>query len=852
MTSASTSTPIATPTAILTGGPSDSGAVSVSASVSGGARIHTSSSSTSTPMVQTAIPSLPAMNARRMQSVKASAATNVSISNSNRLNRNVNVTEKKSNSSQSNGHFQTLNVEKVTDIDADAGMGMNMNMDMDILAIPDPPTPDERNHAKTAAAALALRKRRKSRRLSGSIGGRNNAPPRPFSSTGDSHSNGVFSSTSGDKTAGSKSASASSPARARTVTIESQLRDAGLLSSNQNQARTTTRIATVTRVVTSSIRQEGTTRTRSGNDERNANARSEENDINNIGITSTHDNSNATRTSEMDTSNMDWAEGDSMDLGNQGDSRGHIINDHEEDEEVISGTPQSDTHVHAQHKLRPQGQSICFDDSDDEVFLAPLKQTQEHEQEHTNDENDPDAMVSKDGRAVYSSGKKRPRRGNGSRQSMLIPDQDDLQNMGSGLMSSDNIEAEDVDNGTRTAVATGSTVDTFDDRETEEMASPLKRARRGRKRSGRKSVILSSESGFDLKSDRIGNRHGRKSILLPSEMSENYEGNSNSTKDAKVPFVSLQQQGEAEADEPITNSSNARSPVRILDNSDKMHEIKAAIRKYCSLSLNERYKSDEAIRVEELTGYPLISSMDKINRKEMEKGSITSPIRLNWASSQSSSMSPASLVKLSNDMKRNLFEKIRPLVQIMEKKKKEDIAFLEGATGCRVERKRSKFRYVSLTTGKKVSAREYERRYLFKIQEQRDVKVLEMEQKVQANAEVKAKSVGDVLAPTIASDEEEKTQTLCTTEKSQNGSAIKSSPGKSKAANNKETFEDWLPDCDENAFDIPSKEEIRSDPELAEAEHKMHEAFNRAAEEYSRSVQRIRAKRKLHIQQIPK
>ena len=34
-------------------------------------------------------------------------------------------------------------------------------------------------------------------------------------------------------------------------------------------------------------------------------------------------------------------------------------------------------------------------------------------------------------------------------------------------------------------------------------------------------------------------------------------------------------------------------------------------------------------------------------------------------------MSPKSLAQLSNDMKRNLFEKIRPLVQIMEKKKQQ-------------------------------------------------------------------------------------------------------------------------------------------------------------------------------------
>ncbi len=848
MTTTSTlkSSPIAAPTAILdVTAPSDPAPALVPAPVTAPA------ASVSASKAPTPIPSLPARSLRR--STLASAGYHKKVSGganpktgattiagngfpipvaskkvrngSKKLNSNLRAgtSTGTGKSTNPNGNGSRLKIQNSTTLaspDSDGTSTSNDKMDArELMAIPDPPTPDERSHAKTAAAALALRKRRTSRRLSGSMstGIGTGTSKRVFSianvpvststdtDTSTSHTristvahsaqivqNNPIENDGKERGAGARSRlneydngkykdsasgvgaemTSASPGRARTVTMESHLKDVGDVISINNLPLAN-----------------------GGNCEKQVDG----NDDKNSRFQQSYADHQQEKSSEMDDSNMDWAEGDSMDLGDELEGEkdvhhhqpNHIINDHESNEEVVTGTPQSNTHTEntVQSWEHKPSQTICFDGSDDEdndgdeVYLSPLKQKQMNVNTEHQQQNGHNKICLTDSPSSKSGFRKKRSR---ERQSMLIPDQDDLHN---ACMGVDTANCEARADSEHQAFSRSNKSLAFDDRDTEDLASPLKKMRQERNRSGRQSMILPSESGIDLTRD------------------EDCE-----TK--RVPNATR------------VRSNQASSQKVTLENCDKMMNVKAAIRKYCSLSLEERYKSDEAVLVEQLTGYPLISSMDKINRKEMEKGSISSPIRLNWASSHSSKMSPSSLVKLSNEMKRNLFEKIKPLVQIMEKKKKEDIAMLEDATRCRVERKKGKFRYVSLTTGKKVAAREYERRYLYKIKEQRDARA------IKDNVEI---TCGVNTTPAITSDEEEKTHAAYRTEK------------KNVEINN-EICDDCLPDCDENKFDIPTKEEIRSDPELAEAERKMHEAFNKAAEEYSRTVQRIRAQRK-HLRQ---
>jgi len=274
--------------------------------------------------------------------------------------------------------------------------------------------------------------------------------------------------------------------------------------------------------------------------------------------------------------------------------------------------------------------TICFDDSDDDDIDMKLSAP-------TQNNND-------------SSVHKRPR------QSMIIPNQNDLQGL-LGIESRDEV--------------------------LEEMASPTKRARH------------SSPCEEKTVPSRGRRNKGRHSILLPSE--------SHDLDDKESSVESIDASSTANSSGPKSSLSSNESGVE-RSTEENMDEIKASIRRFCALPMEERYKSNDAIRVEELTGYPLLTGMDKENRKRIENGTISSPIKLNWASNEGK-MSPEALASLSNEMKRNLFEKIKPLVQIMEIKKKEDTAILEDATKCRVEKKKGRYRYISLVTGKKISSK---------------------------------------------------------------------------------------------------------------------------------------------------
>jgi len=378
--------------------------------------------------------------------------------------------------------------------------------------------------------------------------------------------------------------------------------------------------------------------------------------------------------------------------------------------------------------------TICFDDSDDDVIdMKPSAPTQ-----NSND----------------SSVRKRPR------QSMLIPNQNDLQGF-LGIEERDEV--------------------------LEAMASPAKR------------IKLGSPYDDETAPSHGKRNKGRRSLLLPSELLD--------LDDKESSVSSIEASSATEGCQPkSSSSSNGSGSVRSAE--ENMDEIKAAIRRFCAMPMEERYKSNDALRVEELTGYPLLTAMDKVNRQRMENGTISTPIKLSWAQNDGK-MSPGELASLSNELKRNLFEKIKPLVRIMEFKKNECTAMLEDSTKCRVERKKGKFRYISLATGKKVSSKEYERRYLLQIQELRDAKMIAMY-------------------------------------------ATMPLGGNNNTANrqDKEIIEvekiDTQDQEDRDTVPFPSRYEVPSDPGLAAAQCKLFELWDLALDEYTETVLDIRSnKRKM-------
>jgi hypothetical protein len=342
------------------------------------------------------------------------------------------------------------------------------------------------------------------------------------------------------------------------------------------------------------------------------------------------------------------------------------------------------------------------------------------------------------------------------RQSMMIPDQDQL----------------------RRFLAMGER-----DELLEEMASPTKRAKLGSPCNIDHAETLPSRSRRSK---------GRRSLILPSEQ-DGIDSEQRSVDGDDTFSV-------AEVCETTFSSCSSKSSIKRSAEED-MDDIKASIRRFCAIPLEKRYTSNDALCIEELTGYPLLTAMDKVNRERMENGTISTPIKLTWASNEGGKISPDALAALSSKMKRNLFEKIRPLVQEMEIKKKEDTAMLEDATNCRVERKKGKFRYVSLATGKKVSSKEYERRYLLQIQEKRETKL-------------------------IANDKP----------------IIQMSSNDSSNHSDKESLEEaestkpLLLRDDNNTVSFPSRDDVPSNPDLAAAQRKLFEAWDLALDEYTETV----------------
>lgn len=588
------------------------------------------------------------------------------------------------------------------------------DISMDLLAMPDPPTPDTRVHCKMSAAALEMRRRRrKSRRLSGHIINTSNNSYQPnqallrTTTDGLSVSNNEITTQSdcnmendSNRNDNLLDADSREISREATPPVDDQKRDAAFLEQKGNASDS---------VFENEMKL----------------------DVSN----------HAT----LDDSNMDWTEGDSLDL------------------EVDDNDRKS-----AEQGLLKQSR-ICFDgDSDEDEEVAPGQSMQKIELD-CSDEND-----------TCNSNRKR------TRQSMLIPSQDQIH--------------EFISDG--------------DDRQ--DFVSPSKKIR------------LDSPEKSNIQSQ--GRKGGRRSLLLPSEiLGDDKDNQDNMESEENI----------ADKEEPLKIQLSERNPNTMLSseatNTDSdtkisamsitnesfggctsestsvdMDEINMHIRKYCSLPLHMRFKSEEAVAIETLTGYPIISTMDKMNKEKLDNGIISTPIKLSQRSRPSNEVSPKSMNAISQQIKQSLFEKIKPLITIMENKKTQDTAQLEEATKCRVERRKGKFRYVSLDTGTKVSSKEYERRYLQHIVEGRTLRCVSSEETASS-----VEKIGDSEKHASSSNHDD---------------------------NNSKNI---LDEDDLEGITIPSRDdEIPSDPELAKAQEKFFAAMDAALDEYVDTVLRIRASKK--------
>lgn len=286
-------------------------------------------------------------------------------------------------------------------------------------------------------------------------------------------------------------------------------------------------------------------------------------------------------------------------------------------------------------------------------------------------------------------------------------------------------------------------------------------------------------------------RKPRKSMILPKTEEIQQLKTSSGDKVEEVPT--------ATSGEVVLDTQENVSAKNV-----DMIKIKNSIRRFCALPVHERFLSDDAVFVQKETGYPLLTAMDHYRRNNSEKV-----------------LSQEEMQSLTNSMKRDIVQGMGPMCQIMEEKKRAENEMLESFTGCRSERRKGKYRYISIATGRKVRSSDYEKLYLQMLEDHKKQRMLEME----TVFEIKEGSSSMPLQI------EEKTSNADRKHQSseENGGHRNETEGN--------VFTDVL-DIDDS---MPS--EISSDPEIAEAQLKLFAAFDAALKEYSDTILAIRKNR---------
>ena len=248
---------------------------------------------------------------------------------------------------------------------------------------------------------------------------------------------------------------------------------------------------------------------------------------------------------------------------------------------------------------------------------------------------------------------------------------------------------------------------------------------------------------------------------------------------------------------------------------EKMERVRNAVRSLCAVPSDERYKSKDAALIEDLTGYPILSTIDR-KRRDFEK-------------KKNRKMKPEEFARAKHNSKRNIINGMGALVKNMERRKKRQDSVLEQGTGCRVEKKKGRYRYFNIESGERISSKKYQGLYLSRIKENRNMEKKSPKETKEYKLLKNDQRHGDFKAR----NKEERGTTINT--EHNKGTCDRSHPVTVPALPEKEIAVEQCP--------FPCRDDIPSDPELAAAQEKLFATFDSALEEYSREIMRINAKR---------
>lgn len=271
-----------------------------------------------------------------------------------------------------------------------------------------------------------------------------------------------------------------------------------------------------------------------------------------------------------------------------------------------------------------------------------------------------------------------------------------------------------------------------------------------------------------------------------------------------------------------------------------MKKVKESIRRFCSIPLKERYKSEDAIIVEQLCGYPLINTMEKARHQREKSDLASSNTRIRTDDDEKEIER-----KLGNSVKREIVTKMGPLISVMEAQKKQDIELMEAGTGCRVQkRKGGKFKYINMANDVKVPTSEYERRYVSVLKLKRLAREEERKNDL-AVAVVEEDSTSDESLPATLEEEQDslscKNKGAASIDKCMDEQNKCSSPQVAMETSAMVTSEPSNDQLDET--EIPSRDDISDDPEIAAAQNTLFDAFDSALQKYSDTILEIKGRR---------
>eukprot|EP00980_Cylindrotheca_fusiformis_P024366 scaffold11809_cov128-Cylindrotheca_fusiformis.AAC.5 len=295
-----------------------------------------------------------------------------------------------------------------------------------------------------------------------------------------------------------------------------------------------------------------------------------------------------------------------------------------------------------------------------------------------------------------------------------------------------------------------------------------------------------------------------------------------------------------------------------------LKELQRLVRGYCSLPLEKRDFSEQALKIKETTGYTLHNNFNK-------DGTGSS---------------------LDHAGRRLIYQKISPVIEEMEQRKLEDTHMWEQKTGCRVEKSRSgKFKYVAMETEKKISSKIYMKRYMAVLRANAPARLARanqwksklLDETAESPKEDKEASTTSVAfhkntsddgnhespsndaldlalvaldqqaqdedsAPeegepsmelcdlSVSLDMGDVTNIACSLEEKNMLSASTSTTG--------ETAEETAPDMSPETVIMPSRDHSSKDPDIARAEQVLWRRIDKALEDYSQEVLGIMRERK--------